>query len=579
MGPQPYVEDASADVVRRWCSAARSALGAAREEIDTLNVYPVPDGDTGTNLYVTMDAAAAAVEALPGDADLGATLRALARGALLGARGNSGIILSQLLRGIGEVLADPPVHRPETRIERRPVDGSLLAAALDRAVKLAYAAVARPVEGTMLSVAAAAARAADSGRTTDLPGVAAAAAAGAWSALERTPDQLDVLRLAGVVDAGGRGLCELLQALAYVVSVDGERPAAAGAAASLPLLPGQPPDRARDTEPDTAPDRAQDRTHDAGAAGAVFEVMYLLDAGDARVAELREVLDALGDSLVVVGGDGLWNVHVHVEDAGAAVEAGIRAGRPHRIRVTQLTRSRDPAARGGSCPAEATQAAGAGRRAVVGVAAGPGLAGLLAAAGAEVVSGGPGQRASTAEVLAAIRRTGAREVVVLPNDAGSVASAEAAATAARAVGLRVAVVPTRASVQALAAMAVHEPQRRFDDDVVRMTAAAGHARHGGVTVAERDAVTMAGVCRAGDVLGIVDGDFAVVGVDLAATACVVLDRLLTGGGELVTLLVGAEGDEELARAVADHLRRTRPEVETVVLPGGQPRYPLLVGVE
>jgi dihydroxyacetone kinase-like predicted kinase len=128
-------------------------------------------------------------------------------------------------------------------------------------------------------------------------------------------------------------------------------------------------------------------------------------------------------------------------------------------------------------------------------------------------------------------------------------------------------------------MAVHEPNRRFDDDVVRMTAAAGHARHGGVTVADRDAVTMAGLCRAGDVLGIVDGDFVVIGTDAAETASIVVDRLLTGGGQMVTLLVGADGDEHLARFLAERLRRTRPEVETVVLHGGQPRYPLLVGVE
>ena len=576
MDPERYDEpstvptdDVSADVVRRWCSAARATLRAHREEIDSLNVYPVPDRDTGTNLYLTVDAAAAAVEALADNADAATTLQALSRGALLGARGNSGIILSQLLRGIADVLGEPAATRG-------PVDGALLSAALHRAVELAYAGVARPVEGTVLSVAAAAATAARASANVsarrlagaDLPAVARAAAAGAWSALGRTPDQLEVLRAAGVVDAGGRGLCELLDALVQVLGDGASGDGATGDTANSDGV----------TAPPLECSGALSAYLPGGvdAASRVFEVMYLLDAGDAQVRTLRRDLDAMGDSLVVVGGDGLWNVHVHVDDAGAAVEAGIKAGRPHRIRVTQLLPVRPTSAASESRSRYEGQAA---RRGVVCVVAGPGLGELLAAAGAEVVAGGPARRVLTAEVLAAIRRTGAGEVVVLPNDAESLAAAQEAAAPAREDGLRVAVVPTRASVQALAAMAVHEPHRSFDDDVVRMTAAAGHARHGGVTVADRDAVTMAGLCRAGDVLGIVDGDFVIIGADLARTARTVVERLLTGGGELVTLLVGADGDEQLARSLAEDLRRTRPEVETVVLHGGQPRYPLLVGVE
>jgi dihydroxyacetone kinase-like predicted kinase len=169
--------------------------------------------------------------------------------------------------------------------------------------------------------------------------------------------------------------------------------------------------------------------------------------------------------------------------------------------------------------------------------------------------------------------------VVLPNDADSLAVAEAAAGTARDEGLRVAVIPTRASVQAIAALAVHDPDRRFEDDVVAMTAAAGHCRHGGVTVAAREAVTMAGVCQPGDVLGIVDGDFAVIGDDLSTVARTVVDRMLGSGGELVTLVTGLDADPALAEAVADHARDGRPAVDTVLYAGGQPRYPLLIGVE
>jgi dihydroxyacetone kinase-like predicted kinase len=209
----------------------------------------------------------------------------------------------------------------------------------------------------------------------------------------------------------------------------------------------------------------------------------------------------------------------------------------------------------------------------VSVVAGDELAALFEHAGATVVPGGPGRRASTAELLAGIRRAGAAEVVVLPNDSDSLAVAEAAAHQARADGLRVAVVPTRATVQALAAVAVHDPARSFDEDVVAMTSAAGHTRSGAVTVAARAAMTTAGACEPGDVLGVLDGDFAVIGRDLAATAVEVLDRMLAGGGELVTLVTGQDAPEGLADAVVAHVARTRPEVDTAVHAGGQPRYP------
>jgi len=300
--------------------------------------------------------------------------------------------------------------------------------------------------------------------------------------------------------------------------------------------------------------------------------MYLLNAPADAVPALRQRLAGLGDSLVVVGGEPTWNVHVHVDDVGAAVEAGVEAGRPYRIRITHFADA-------------ARAAAGALRddsRGVVSVVAGDGLAALFEATGATVVRGGPGGRASTGELLGGLRRARSRDLIVLPNDGDSIAVAEAAAAAARDEGLRVAVIPTRASVQAIAALAVHDPARRFEDDVVAMTAAAGHCRHGGVTVAAREAVTMAGVCQVGDVLGIVDGDFAVIGDDLEQVARTVVDRMLGSGGELVTLVTGAaEGGAGpgLADAVVAHLRRTRPEVDTVAYEGGQPRYPLLIGVE
>jgi uncharacterized protein len=543
--------------VARWATVGRDALAEARAEIDALNVYPVPDGDTGTNLHLTV---AAAVEALT-DASLRGEdtetptpqrlVSALAHGALLGARGNSGVILAQLLRGIADGLGG---------VEGL-VDAGQLARALTAGARAAYAAVAEPVEGTMLTVARVAAETAAAvaaGEDNDhaLAAVATAAAAGARAALARTPEQLEVLRRAGVVDAGGRGVCVLLDALASVVTGVAPAPVEVRMAPTHEGDSGRWPRSGLDVE-------------DPDSHGPTYEVMYLLDARADAIPPLREALAPLGDSLVVVGGEPTWNVHVHVDDVGAAVEAGIEAGRPHRIRVTHF---RD-AARAGAAELRADS------RGVVSVVAGDGLAALFESAGATVVRGGPGRRASTAELISGLRAARARDLVVLPNDADSLAVAEAAAAKARDEGLRVAVIPTRASVQALAALAVHDVERRFEDDVVAMTAAAGHCRHGGVTIAAREAVTMAGVCHPGDVLGIVDGDFAVIGDDLVTVAQTVVDRMLGSGGELVTLVVGADTDPALAEAVAEHARNSRPEVDTVQYDGGQPRYPLLIGVE
>jgi DAK2 domain fusion protein YloV len=506
--------------VRRWARLAADALGRARAEIDALNVFPVADGDTGTNLHLTMLAAAEAVESLPDDVDAAVVWQTLSYGALVGARGNSGVIVSQALRGLAEALKE----------------GADLRAALSRAAELARGCVARPVEGTVLSVLSAAAAAAQKVDSSPAE-VARRAAEEARAALRRTPDQLDVLARSGVVDAGGAGLAIVLESLAAAIT--GSR-------------------RERYEVP--APTAKVTPMTEVGAG---YEVMYLLDADDGAVAKLREELDAMGDSLVVVGGDGLWNVHVHVDEAGPAIEAALRAGRPHRIRITYL--------------AERSRVHGDGRG-VVAVAAGAGIAALFEECGAVVVRREPGGRPALPAMLAAIRQAG-REVVVLPNDEAAGAVATAAAEIAREDGAVVTVLPTRATVQGLAALAVHDPMRRFDDDVVAMTDAAGHTRYGHLVVADREGVTSAGLCRPGDVLGLIDGDVSVIGKELREVAERVVDRMLAGGGELVTLVTGADAPGDLASAVAAHLREVRPDADLVVYDGDQGGYPLLIGVE
>ncbi|MDO0911493.1 DAK2 domain-containing protein [Streptomyces sp. DT2A-34] len=646
--PQTFFD---ALAVRTWCGLALESLGRAREEIDAINVYPVADGDTGTNLYLTVESAVAAVEAVfaghevesarTGSPSLADTVRAMAHGALIGARGNSGTILAQLLRGMAQVLAADG--------ETAHTDGSALRLALRRAADSAREAVAHPVEGTVLSVASAAADAA-TGAEGDCGTVARAAYEGARAALAATPSQLAVLERAGVVDAGGRGLVAVLAALvetftgeaprevyrgllgdggfggthAHVGSAEGgaartrEESAdggapharvepgevgvpltdlAAGAFPGTDLAPGAFPGgddhllvspvpgraageavvpahaRGGSAAPGGLDDCADGPADHGGGGGPAFEVIYLLEADDVAVARLRARLDALGDSLVVVGGDGLWNVHVHVDDAGAAVEAGVEAGRPYRIRITHFGLG-DVHTTGGERPLRERV-----QRAVVAVVPGEGLAGLYTEAGATAVLARPGEPPASGELVDAVRRAHAREVVLLPNDPELRHTAAAAAEQARAEGIRVALIPTRSAVQGIAALAVHEPERRFDEDVVSMTSAAGATRYGEVVVAERQSWTMAGICQAGDVLGLIDGDVAVIGSDVTATAETVLDRMIAAGGELVTIVLGDEAPEAIAEHLEARVRESYLAVDTVVYRGGRQGALLLIGVE
>ncbi|MGW7279780.1 DAK2 domain-containing protein [Streptomyces sp. NPDC054844] len=548
--------------VRTWCGLSLRALGRAREEIDAINVYPVADGDTGTNLYLTVESAVAAVEAVfaahavdAGEPDAGGgpsladAVGAMAHGALIGARGNSGTILAQLLRGMAQVLTagGEPAH----------TDGPGLRLALRHAAESARQAVAHPVEGTVLTVASAAAAAADAAEG-GCAAVARAAYDGARAALAATPGQLPVLERAGVVDAGGHGLVTVLAAL--VETFTGRAPGPEPVAVPHARL-------AHDDE------AAGECAAEGDESGPAFEVIYLLEAEDAAVARLRQRLDALGDSLVVVGGEGLWNVHVHVDDAGAAVEAGVEAGRPYRIRITHFGHGDAHTAGTGRPPRERTQ------RAVVAVVPGEGLAGLYTEAGATTVLARPGEPPASGELVQALRRAHAREVVLLPNDVELRHTAAAAAEQVRSEGIRVALIPTRSAVQGIAALAVHEPERRFDEDVVAMTSAAGATRHAEVAVAERQSWTTAGICQAGDVLGLVDGDVAVIGADVTEVAATVLDRMLAAGGELVTLVLGDEAPETVTAHLEARVREAYLAVDTVVYRGGRQGALLLIGVE
>ncbi len=536
-----------AEALRQWAALALDSMRRHRRDIDALNVFPVPDGDTGTNMYLTLEAGIEAMLAV--DATLegeGGTerLAALARGMLLGARGNSGVIASELLRGVAAARA--------ADLERT-LDGTWLAGALDRAAGAAHGAVADPKEGTVLTVARAAADAALAAASAsggDLHEVADAAAQAARAALAETPNQLEALRRAGVVDAGGRGYVVLTDALLEVVT---------GVHRELPEFPRTAP------VPDSLAS-PEDLVH--GYGGPAYEVMYLLDAPDDAVPSLKSRLATLGDSLVVVGGEGLWNVHVHVDDAGAAVEAALAVGHPHRIRITYLA---DVVGAGHQ------QATG---RALVVVAHGQGVADLLEASGVTVVRAPALGRPSVQEFLDGVEATGASEVVLMPGDKDSRPVAESAALAARDAGRRVAVIPTRSIVQSLAAVAVHSPDEPFDDDVVNMTRAASATQYAGLTTASREALTSAGTCHVGDELGVVRGDILEIGSDCRDVAVRVVGRMLSGGSaELVTVVLGADAPEDLLDVVEAWVAERHPGVEVVGYEGGQPRWHAIIGVE
>ncbi|MFC4948983.1 DAK2 domain-containing protein [Pseudonocardia sp. GCM10023141] len=545
-----------AALLTAWADAATQALERHCAEIDRINVFPVADGDTGTNLLLTMRSATDAVrrgvreESLPDD--VAAVAVALARGALLGARGNSGVIASQILRGVAEAIG-ACAGGPR-------LGGAVLADGLARASRLATAAVTHPREGTVLTVLTAASVAAAAVASDVISEVAIAATDAAAAALARTTAQLPELARAGVVDAGGLGLYLVLDAL---VGLTTGRPPVA----RLPTTGAavRPPARGRD---------ALTAERESGSPAFDYEVMYLLDGTtDAAVERLRSELDALGDCVAVVGDGDMWNVHVHCADVGAAVEAGMAAGRPHRITVIRF--ADQPGA-------DVTAEAGgrfARSRAVLMIVTGAEVAELARSAGASVLEVGPGGPLDEAELVAALAGTRARHVVLLPDDSELTAVAERAAQVARRDGQDVLVVPTASVLQGLSALAVHDPERRPGEDVVAMAEAAAGTRTAGLMVAESEALTWVGRCDPGDVLGISDGEVVLIAPDLPVGALWLAHRMLLAGGELVTALLGEGVDASLGEGLAADLRRTHPEVDVIVHRGGQSDFPLVLGVE
>lgn len=557
LSPEESAEHFDADRLRRTVVAFRDAVKAHAPRINRLNVYPVPDGDTGTNMARTLDAVVAELDqAGPG---IEPTCQAISHGSLMGARGNSGVILSQILRGLSGKLS---AKAGSTATE--------FAEALSAASVSAYQAVLKPIEGTILTVVREASEAAKASAATGatLGATLRAARDAGRLSLDRTPDLLPVLKEAGVVDAGGAGFMLLLDAALNVVDGD-----------PMPLpedsIGGDCLDEPLPAMMSLA---APDSHGELSVADLRYEVMYFLQLEDGMIHQFKNDWGVIGDSIVVVGGDGIWNCHVHTNDIGAAIEVAIDlGGRPKQIRVTDLFE--EVAERHAAYDAQRA-AAGlpAVTTAVVAVCSGSGLEELFAQLGVQgVVTGGQTLNPSTAELLDAVEHVNAQQVIVLPNNKNIIPVAEQLNALTT---KEVRVVLTKSMPEALAALVVYDPEASVDENLAEMAEATEAMVTGEVTQSIRDTNSDAGPITVGDWIGLVRGDGIVtVNGTLEGASISLLQHLVTEGREIVTIIEGTDAPASTTAALRIWLEAERPEVQIECHKGGQPLYPYLFGVE
>ncbi len=548
----------------RAVRAATRNLERHVDEVDSLNVFPVPDGDTGSNMLATMKAALAEAEGLPEDQrDLDSVADALSKGALTGARGNSGVILSQIIRGM--------THGADGK---RRASGIEFAEGLRKGSEVAYRSVLTPVEGTILTVIrdAADAAATAAGRQPHVEAVLAETIEAAASSVQRTPMLLPVLEDAGVVDSGGQGLYRVLEGMLQVEG-GARRPRAArpperGAPGLEPVAMGQSSSRAQ----------AEGQTDEHG-----YETQYIVSspAGAIDVAELREAIQAVGDSVVVAGDETLTRVHVHGDRPDLAIAAGLRWGRLSQIEILdlddQVAHNAAPdhehvvdGSEEGSAPGEAPTIA------IVAVTRAPGLAGVLSSLGARIVTPGHGSRPSVGEIAEGILASGAGEVIVLPNDRDAILAAGQAASLTPLVTVEV--IPTRNAAEGIAAAFAFDADATLATNVEAMRAEAETLRSFTVITAAKDSVVDGKPVRHGQILALDAGrHLLAVGADVEA---VTLKALSTFEDfELVTLYCGNSEGGGASAALCERIELSGFGAEVEVINGGQPHDHLLVAVE
>jgi DAK2 domain fusion protein YloV len=522
--------------------AATAALKQRREEVNRLNVFPVPDGDTGTNMTLTMDAVVSELGKLGPSPSASAIAHAITHGSLMGARGNSGVILSQILRGLCEPFAE---------VEH--VDAQLVAVCLERAVTVAFQAVRKPVEGTMLTVlrdmAEASGPAAES--CDDIPSVLESVVDAAYASVKRTPDLLPVLKEAGVVDAGGYGLAILFEGFTAGLAGHGLREFDVSVA-SAPVISSEPENDWDDQE-------------------YLYCTEFLLHGKDLDRVEIEDFLVTMGGSQLVVGSPEQLKVHVHTDQPNDALGYAMQRGEVSDVHIHNMRLQ--TAERAEAIRAETSAMKDVG---FVAVAAGSGLADILRSLGVdEVVSGGQTMNPSTAELLEAIERVPARAVIVLPDNRNIILAANQTVGIA---GKPVGVVPTTSVPEAFAALLVADPAATLETNLAEMTAAAETVTTGEITTAIKDSKGKAGAIKAGQVMGIVDHEIEVVGDNVPDVAARLLD-VIAGNGETLTLLAGADLDDAALAGIAEALESAHPELEIEAHRGEQPLYPLIMAVE
>jgi DAK2 domain fusion protein YloV len=522
------------EAILRIVRGAVAALDRSRARIDDLNVYPVPDGDTGTNLALTAHAVLEALESSTAE-EPAVLARESSRAALMGARGNSGVILSQIVRGAADALAEPG-----------PIDGEAVARALRAGADAAYRAVRKPVEGTMLTAIRVLAETAEAEGARPVPELLELLVVRGEEAVARTQEQLDVLREAGVVDAGAAGLVELVRGISSAV---GGHP-----------LPEAPP-----VEQATVEAAHQELSRFRYCTSFVIE-------GELDPDRVEADLERLGDSLLVVGDEQALKVHVHTDDPGAALAIGTRAGTIENVEIADMHRQTKARERRllAAVPSPPPAAAE-----VVAVVAGAGNRLLFESLGAtQIVEGGQTMNPSTADLVAAIEATKAPEAIVLPNNPNVALAAEQAVSLA---SKAVTVVRTESMQAGLAALIAFNPDKPAAENAAGMRDAAARVVTGAVTIASREVRLNGRAVGKGEYLGLVGEEPFTGGGEFEPVAGAVLARLLAEPREVVTLLTGAD-QPDVSELVAA-LERTDPELEIEVHEGGQPHYPLLVSAE
>ena len=519
-----------ADDLRAVMGGYRDALRSHQADINRLNVYPVPDGDTGTNMAMTLEAVVSELDGVEGGAGLPEVCKAIGHGSLMGARGNSGVILSQLLRGMSERMA---------QAGEGGVGPDVLVEAIAHASELARRAVVRPVEGTILTVASAAAEGATHG--SGLVGVVESARGEAADALARTPEMLPVLARAGVVDAGGSGYLLLLDA--FLLVLDG-RPLPEPSGVAAPDLSGLNGSWAEH-------DGTEGEEHAVGDLR--YEVMYFLHAPDDSIEFFKDVWEGIGDSIVVVGGDGLWNCHIHTNDIGAAIEAGVDTGRPHRIRVTDLDEQVEEErwVRESVGALNSVDMAPPSTTSVVAVVSGDGIGRIFRSLGVHhLVVGGQTMNPATADLVKAVESVASDQVVILPNNKNIRPVADQVDALA---GKTVRVVATGSIVEGFAALLAYDPAAEADANVASMSESAARVVPAEVTRAVRDTMTDAGEVHEGDFIGVSRDGVVAVSDNIVVCTRLLLSRLLEPTHELLTLIEGEGarvGDTRTDRGVA-----------------------------